>query len=218
MKRAVAAAALALATGAALADIYTCTDGRGRRITSDRPIAECLDREQTLRNSDGSVRRIIPPSLSAEEKAAQDELRRQRQLADAARKDLVRNDRNLLGRFPNEASHQTARAAALEPILLALKNAEKRTLDLQRERRKLDDEAEFYKGRALPRALQVRRDDNQASHEAQITSTRSHAAELARINALYDEELSRLRRLWAGAPLGSLGPVTSTSSDTQPAR
>lgn len=218
MKRAVAAAALALATGAALADIYTCTDGRGRRITSDRPIAECLDREQTLRNSDGSVRRIIPPSLSAEEKAAQDELRRQRQLADAARKDLVRNDRNLLGRFPNEASHQTARAAALEPILLALKNAEKRTLDLQRERRKLDDEAEFYKGRALPRALQVRRDDNQASREAQITSTRSHAAELARINALYDEELSRLRRLWAGAPLGSLGPVTSTSSDTQPAR
>ncbi|OYX12745.1 MAG: DUF4124 domain-containing protein, partial [Acidovorax sp. 32-64-7] len=26
--------------------IYTCVDRQGRRLTADRPIAECLDREQ----------------------------------------------------------------------------------------------------------------------------------------------------------------------------
>lgn len=216
MKRAVAAAALALATGAALADIYTCTDARGRRITSDRPIAECLDREQTLRNSDGSVRRVIPPSLSAEEKAAQEELRRQRQLEDAARKDLARNDRNLLSRFPTEAVHERARLAALEPIRLALKNTERRVAQLQRDRSRLEDEAEFYKGRALPRPLQARLDDNQASREAAATATQNQLTELARIDALYDEELGRLRRLWAGAAPGSLGPAAAASGNARP--
>jgi len=35
----------------------------------------------------------------------------------------------------------------------------------------------------------------------------NQAAELARINRLYDAELERLRRLWSGAPAGSLGPL-----------
>jgi hypothetical protein len=32
-----------------------------------------------------------------------------------------------------------------------------------------------------------------------------------RINALYDAELARLRKLWAGAPAGSLGPPPSVA-------
>ena len=35
----------------------------------------------------------------------------------------------------------------------------------------------------------------------------SEKFELERINKLYDAELDRLRRLWAGAPPGSLGPA-----------
>lgn len=205
MSPAAGAAALCLLAlaGAARAEIYTCIDARGRKLTSDRPIAECLDREQALRNSDGSVRRIVPPSLTAEEKAAQEEARRRRQIEEASQKDLIRHDRNLLSRFPTEAEHQRARQAALEPIRLALKNNEKRLADLQRERRKLEEEAEFYKGRTLPRPLQSRMDDNQASREAQYTATQNHETELARISALYDDELARLQRLWNGARPGS---------------
>ena len=36
-------------------------------------------------------------------------------------------------------------------------------------------------------------------------------SELVRINRLYDAELERLRRLWAGAPAGSLGPLDAGS-------
>jgi hypothetical protein len=35
--------------------IYTCIDDKGRRLTSDRPIAECNAREQQILNRDGSV-------------------------------------------------------------------------------------------------------------------------------------------------------------------
>ena len=35
--------------------IFTCVDGERPRLTSDRPIAECIDREQRVLNADGSV-------------------------------------------------------------------------------------------------------------------------------------------------------------------
>ena len=49
--------------------IYTCTDDKGRRITSDRPIADCVAKEQRVLNKDGSLRAIYPPSLTADERA-----------------------------------------------------------------------------------------------------------------------------------------------------
>ncbi len=190
--------------------IYTCIDAKGRRLTSDRPIPECLDRAQDLRNKDGSVRAKVPPSLTAEERAAQEEALRAELARDAARKDALRHDRNLLTRYPDEAAHAKAREAALEPLQLALKGVEKRLGTLEIEQKSLADEAEFYKGKDLPRKLKVRFDDNKTSIEAQRSSAANHQMEIARINARYDEELARLRKLWAGAAPGSLGPAPST--------
>ncbi|MEY2655906.1 MAG: hypothetical protein RLZZ524_2934 [Pseudomonadota bacterium] len=192
------------------AGIYTCIDAKGRRLTSDRPIPECLDRPQDLRNKDGSVRAKVPPSLTAEERAAQEEALRAELARDAARKDALRHDRNLLTRYPDEAAHAKAREAALEPLQQALKSVEKRLAVLEVEQKSLGNEAEFYKGRELPRKLKVRFDDNKTSIEAQRSSAANHQAELQRINARYDEELARLRKLWTGAAPGSLGPAPST--------
>ena len=46
--------------------LYVCTDARGRTLTSDRPPPECADRPVRELRSDGSVRRVIEPPLSAE--------------------------------------------------------------------------------------------------------------------------------------------------------
>ncbi|RZS54963.1 DUF4124 domain-containing protein [Sphaerotilus mobilis] len=190
--------------------IYTCIDAKGRRLTSDRPIPECLDRPQDLRNKDGSVRTRVPPSLTAEERAAQEEALRAELARDAARKDALRHDRNLLTRYPNEAAHRKAREAALEPLEQALRGVEKRLAVLETEQKSLREEAEFYKGKEMPRKLKVRFDDNKTSLEAQRSSAANHQSEMQRINARYDEELARLNKLWAGAPAGSLGPAPST--------
>ncbi len=201
----------AWAQAASAGGIYSCTDARGRRLTSDRPIPECLDREQQMRSQDGAVRKVLPPSYSPEERARLEEQRRQRDLAEAAQKDRVRHDRNLLARFPDAAAHDRARLAALDPVETALVNHEKRLAQLERERKTLADEAEFYPNRDLPRALKLRIENNRTALDAQKVSSGHLLAERQRLNTRYDEELAHLRRLWAGAAPGSLGATASAA-------
>ena len=52
---ALCASAGAWGQAAGPAPIYTCTDASGKKLTSDRPIAECSAREQRVLNADGSV-------------------------------------------------------------------------------------------------------------------------------------------------------------------
>jgi hypothetical protein len=61
-------------------------------------------------------------------------------------------------------------------------------------------------------------DANEASVEAQRSSASTQEAELGRINKLYDAELERLRKLWAGAPAGSLGPLPGANGKPPPAK
>ena len=200
-------------TGAwAAQTIYSCTDAGGRRLTSDRPIPECLDREQRLMNKDGSSRKVMPPRMSPKERAAQEDADRQKAQADAAYKDAVRRDRNLLNRYPNEAGHRKAREAALDDVRGAIASSEKRIKDLQAERKPLQADAEFYKGKALPFKLRGALEDNITSQDAQREIIENHRSELGRINALYDVELGRLKRLWGGAAPGSIpdAPVSAS--------
>ena len=194
---------LPAAAQASVAGIYTCVDANGRRHTSDRPIRECMDREQAIRNSDGSLRQTLPPNYSVEERAAREEQRRRADAAEAARKDRVRRDRNLLARYPDSATHQRARAAALEPLKLAGLANERRLAELERERKSLANEAEFYVGRELPGTLKSRLDANRVTIEAQRAAAANNEAERLRIIARYDDELDHLRQLWSGVTPGA---------------
>ena len=192
--------------------IYTCIDEHGRRITADRPIADCLGREQRMLNSDGSLRSVLPPSLSADERAEKDARERRSAATREAQADLVRRDRNLMQRYANEAAHNKAREASLDTVRLAIQASELRMRNLAVERKPLLDEADFYKGRALPSPLKAPLDANDASVEATRSAAAGHQAELGRITQLYDAELDRLKKLWAGAAPGSLGPMVSDAS------
>lgn len=196
--------ALLGAAGASSAAIYSCVDGNGRRLTSDRPIAECLAREQRLLNADGSVKQVVPPTMTVDELAEAEAKKRQAELDRAAKQDAVRRDRNLLARFPNEAAHNKAREAALDDVRKGVKFSEERLAELERERKPLQDETEFYKGRKLPLKLRQQLDANDAAAAAQRSLVQNQKEEIKRIDALYDAELDRLKKLWAGAPAGSL--------------
>jgi hypothetical protein len=224
---AVAGLAAGFATGAAAqgpGGIYTCIDPSGRRLTSDRPIPECIAREQRLLNADGSVRRTVPPSLTAEERVEREAQERRAAVEAAAQRDAVRRDRNLMTRFPDEATHRAAREAALDGTRKAVAGSERRLEALAKERVPLLNEAEFYVGREMPTSLKVKLDANEAATKAQREVVQTQRAEIDRINALYDAELDRLRKLWAGAPPGSIGaplppaPGPSRTTGAAPAR
>lgn len=208
----VAAAAVAIpALAQAKSSIFTCVDAGGRRLTSDRPIAQCTDREQRVLNRDGSLQRVLPPTLTADERAARELEERERAAERAAQREAVRADRNLVQRYPNEDAHRKAREAALDRAGQSLEASRQRLAELAAERKPLENEAEFYEGKALPAKLKHQLDANDAAVQAQRALIGNAEAERGRINNFYDAELARLRKLWAGAAPGSLGPIPSAA-------
>lgn len=201
---------------AARASIYSCIGADGKRIRSDRPIAECMGKEQQELNSDGSVRRVIAPPPTADELAEREARERQAKADVVARNDAIRRDRNLMQRFPDEARHHKAREKALDDLRASVKNSEGRIALLKLERKPLEDEKEFYVGKPLPDKLKRALDANDAALEAQRSLMQNQQLELGRINALFDAELVRLKKLWSGAPAGSLGPTPAPAAAPRP--
>ncbi|MEK9951760.1 MAG: DUF4124 domain-containing protein [Curvibacter sp.] len=184
--------------------IYTCTDAQGRKLTSDRPIRECADREQLLLNPSGTVRAVIPPTLTGPERAVQ-EARQRREAEERARQaEERRRERALLVRYPNRATHDKERAEALAQISVVRQAALNRVKELQRQRKELDTELEFYvkDPSKVPPSLRRLADDNEKSLAVQERFIADQNAEIVRVNARFDEELQRLQPLWAqvGAP------------------
>lgn len=184
--------------------IYTCIDAKGRKLTSDRPIRECSDREQRLLNPSGTLRAIIPPTLTGPERAAL-EVKQRREAEERARQaEEKRRERALLVRYPSRYVHDKERAEALDSIGLVRQAALNRVKELERQRKELDTELEFYAkdpGK-VPPSLQRLVDENTRSMAVQERFIADQEADMSRVNARFDEELARLQLLWAqiGAP------------------
>jgi len=212
MWRCIAVLAGFVAASSAHAAIYSCVDGSGRRLTSDRPIVECATREQRMLNTDGSVRQIVPPTMTPDERAEADAKERQAAADRIAQQDAMRRDRNLVNRFPNDAAHMKAREAALDDVRKGVAFSQGRLAELERERKPLIDEQEFYKGKKPPAKLRQQLDANDAAVAAQRSLVQNQEDEIVRINNLYDVELERLKKLWAGASPGSMGALPAASA------
>lgn len=198
------AAALLLAWQACMAQnkpgIYTCIDSKGRRLTSDRPIPECLDREQKELSGSGTVKRVVPPSYTAEERARLEAEKRKEAEALARAAEEKRRDKALLIRYPNKGVHDKERAEALLQIDEVIGAVHKREEALASQRKELDVELEFYKGdlSLAPGWLKRKYEDNEQQLKIQQRFLADQAQEKQRINARFDEELVKLRQLWAG--------------------
>lgn len=187
-------------TPAVLAEgIYTCVDAKGRRLTSDRPILDCIDREQRELSPSGKVVRRIGPSLTAEERAAEEEKARKAAEERSRQLEEKKRDRALLTRYPDAATHEKERTAALTTVDDVIATANKRTGDLQNQRARLDSELEFYKGdlAKAPAALKRQIEETEQQLAAQKRFIANQESEKRRINSRYDQELVRLKVLWA---------------------
>lgn len=184
--------------------IFTCVDAKGRRLTSDRLIVECLDREQRELNPSGTVKRIIPPSMTAEERARAEARQRAETEAQAQKAEERRRTQVMLMRFPNLESHNRARADALQQVDALTAMIHERQKELDKQKATIDAEFEFYQRdpSKAPEWLKRRRADNTQEREVQIQRLAEQDREMARVNQRFDDELAVLRRLWAenGAP------------------
>ena len=204
---------LAGVTGAAgaqtvtVSGIYTCVDGQGRKLTSDRPIPECIDREQKVLNPSGTIKQKVGPSMTAAERAQQEakekqELEERNRLAEEHRREKA-----LLARYPNKAAHDKERAEAISQITAVSMAANTRLMELGVQRKRLDEEMEFYKKdpNRAPDYLRRQVDENNQSMSVQRRFIADQLDEARRVNGRFDDELIRLRQLGqtVGAPAGA---------------
>lgn len=181
--------------GTASANLFVCTDARGRTISADRPPPECADRPIRELRSDGSVRRIIEPPITPEQRAAREAEEKRRQQEAEVRREQMRRDLALLEAYANEQEIETTRNRALADRMRLIERAQQRRAELEKERKKLDVEAEFYANRALPDTLKrgyETVDRLLASEDKIIADVR---ADMARINERFDAEAKRYREL-----------------------
>ena len=179
--------------------VYTCVDAKGRKLTSDRPIPECVDREQKVLNPSGTVKAKVGPSLTPQERANQEAKERQEADARAILAEEKRRERALLNRYPGREVHDKERQEAVAQVSAVTLAASKRIEELLQDKRKLDDEMEFYKkdpSRA-PQSLRRQIEDVNQSVAVQKRFISEQENEVRRINARFDEELVRLKMLWA---------------------
>ncbi|MFT4241003.1 MAG: DUF4124 domain-containing protein [Acidovorax sp.] len=178
--------------------IYTCVDRNGRRITADRPIVECLDREQRELSPSGTVRRQIGPSLTEHERTALEAQRRKEAEERALVLEERRRERALTARYPDKASHDTERAAAIQLVDDVTATAEKRIAELQQQRKALDEEMEFYKKdpNKAPMALRRKIAENEENIAERQRFIQGQELEKRRLHQRFDAELAQLRKLW----------------------
>ena len=105
--------AMLLCSGVMAQGIYTCIDSKGRKITADRQIAECSDRVQHEVSPGGVVKRVLGPTLTDHELAAEEEKSKLQNTARLRELEEKRRSRALLLRYPNMAAHDKERALAL---------------------------------------------------------------------------------------------------------
>ena len=195
--------------------IYVCTDARGRKLTSDRPIPECADREQKLLNPSGTVKGKIGPVLTAQQRAELEAREKADQQERARLAEEKRRDRALMVRYPNKDIHDRERREALAQVHLVIATANIRVKELQEQRVVIDRELEFYQKdpSKAPPLLRRQIDENTQGMAAQQRFVVDKLAEIKRVNDRFDTELARLNQLWLlqrGAGMPASAPAAKS--------
>ncbi|HET7773949.1 MAG TPA: hypothetical protein VFK82_09000 [Burkholderiaceae bacterium] len=181
-------------------EIHTCKDDKGRTLTSDRPIPECLAREQRILNADGSVRKIIPAPLTREQRAELEQRQAAEKAAEQRRQEERRRDLMLVSNYKTEAELDQAYIRALEVPVEALKASRIRIDELMKALTAVRKEGEFYEGKVWPAALRSKLTEIQAGIEAEQRNIGNKAEDIRRVNERFAADRIRLRQLLTAQP------------------
>ncbi len=193
---------LIVSVGSTLAQsegIYTCVDKVGRKLTADRPILECMDREQRILNPSGSVKSIITPPKTVKELADLEVQKKKEVEIHAQIEEEKKRDRALIGRYPNKEAHDKVRVQALAEVGQARATANIRMSELMLQRDKIAVELEFFnkEPESTPISLRRRAEENTRNISEHRQFMAYQDKEVERVNTRFDEELARLKLQWA---------------------
>ncbi len=196
--------------------LYSCEDAQGRTISSDRPIMDCARREMRVLNRDGSLREVIPPPMTRDQRKQAERAELERRDALARSRARQARDRSLLITFEDEQSLELVRQRQLAEIDAEIRIATTRILQLDEELKAAQANAAAQQrergNRPLPFIFQKRITDAANAILAEDSLIRDRQSERDRLNERFDADAQRLREL-----LGHPPPATATSPAAEPA-
>lgn len=173
----VAALSLPLVDASA-ATVYCCDDANGRPLCGDVLPAACYGRAYREMGPQGTIKRQVAAPLSADE-IARRKADEQRRKDDEARQVKQRRlDQALLETYSSVEDIDRRRDREIAEIERSVAEARAREAELRAKRKRLEQDAEFYKGRPVPREL--------------TTNIRAIDSELATFGALFDSKAQEL--------------------------
>lgn len=189
-------------------EFYCCQSPQtGRRVCGDTLPAACVAQAYRVYDRAGNPLRDVAPPPTAEEKQARIEAARQQKLAEEHQREQRRRDQALLDTYAVPGDIDLAQKKAEGDVMLAIQGAQSRIDAAAQRRRKLDNEAEFYKKRSLPGDLE--REIKALNHEIQVQQEliKVKEGELRQIRDRYATDRQRYLELTGTQrPANSLRP------------
>jgi len=192
----------------AAGESYCCQDlASGRRVCGDTLPEQCRGHAYRIFDRGGNLVKEVGPPLNAEQKAeAAIEAQRRKVLEEQAREQR-RRDQALLDTYSRLQDIDLAQEKAENDVKLSIADAEAQIELIRKRRRAFENEAEFYKNKALP--PEVDKGLRTTAHEIRLQEELRELKkkDFATIKAKYDADRKRYLELTGGrrpaAPAGN---------------
>ena len=197
------------AQGAGPGKIYCCEGGR---ICADSLPEQCRGKAYRILDSGGNVLKEVGPPLTPEQKAqAAAEAQRKKELEEQA-KEQRRKDQALLDTYATPQDIDMAQQKAEADVNLAIKAAEDRITAARKTRKKFEDEAEFYKKKAVPAdvAKGLRDADHEIKTQQELLDVKKGDA--ASIKTKYDADRKRYAELTGRSTTAPVKPAATPAT------
>lgn len=184
----------------AVGNFFCCNDTNGKQVCGDILPQACIGRPHREVGENGMTIRHIEAPLTAEQRAQRAAEEERRKVEEEQRKEQQRKDQALLNTYGNEKDIEVMRQRAEADVYQSIKNAESKIAEIRILRKKYENEAEFYKKKALPPEVQKGLRDADYEIKAQESVIEAKKKELDIIRAKYDDDKRRFLDLTRRVP------------------
>jgi len=174
--------------------LYVCTS-HGRTISGGLPPPECKGEDIRELNPDGTLHHLIPAPLTQEQRRKRDQDEEERRRQEEQDRAQSRKDRALLETYGSVSEIEAARSRALANQQVLVDRADQRIEQYQKERKRLDDEAEFYVKREMPAKLKSAFEANRVLIDQQQHVKEKVQQEMHDVDARFAAEIKRYKEL-----------------------
>lgn len=177
----------------AQAKVYCCNDDSGRRVCGDPIPPQCQTKAHKEIKA-GATRDVAAP-LTAEQRAAQEAELLRKQEEEKRLAEEKRRDKALLNTYGSEKEIDIVRDRTIVGAQNAAKESQGKYEELQKRKKKLDGETEFYKNKPLPEPLKAQIAENEIALKKQEADVAAKQKEIESIRSKFEADKLRYREL-----------------------